>query len=252
MARDAQRNPARIVIHGTGRMARSIDAAAAGAADLTVIALVGPQPPEWETAAAWFKDLHELTAAAIPQPGLEPDLLIDFTLPDGTLAAARWCRERAVPLLSGVTGLPADTLEALRETARGAPVLWSPNLSLGVNLLADLAARAAAVLDPGAPVLIEDIHHQWKKDAPSGTALMLGETIAAQRGGASAIEYRSLRQGEVVGEHTVRFRLAGEELDLVHRAQDRSIFAGGALDAGRWLLRQPPGFYSARDWLAGR
>jgi 4-hydroxy-tetrahydrodipicolinate reductase len=234
-------------------MARALVAAAAGAADITVAALVGPQPPDWETTAAWFKDLRDLAAAPVPPPGLLPDLLIDFTLPDGTRAAAQWCGERAVPQLSGVTGLPAETVEALRDTARSAPVLWSPNLSLGINLLADLAARAAAVLDPSTPVLIEDIHHQWKKDAPSGTALMLGGTIAAQRGGdASAIEYRSLREGEVVGEHTVRFRLAGEEFGLAHRAHDRSIYASGALDAGRWLLRQAPGFYSARDWLAGR
>jgi 4-hydroxy-tetrahydrodipicolinate reductase len=248
MARGAQRSPTRIAVHGTGRMARAIAAAAAEGATV-IVALVGPQPPEWETTAAWVSELGGLHELGAPLP----DLLVDFSLPDGTRAAAHWCGEHAVPLLSGVTGLPAETLEALRDTARRAPVLWSPNLSLGVNLLAELAARAAAVLDPGTPVLIEDVHHQWKKDAPSGTALMLGATIAAQRGGdASAIEYRSRREGEVVGEHTVSFRLAGEVFDLVHHASDRSIYALGALDAGRWLLRQAPGFYSARDWLAGR
>ena len=249
MPRRAQPGPTRIVVHGTGRMARAIAAAAAEAGEPAISALVGPQPPGWETTSAWCSDLGGLSG-----PGARlPDLLIDFSLPDGTRAAARWCGEHAVPLLSGVTGLPPEILEALRETARRAPVLWSPNLSLGVNLMADLAARAAAVLDTGTAVLIEDIHHQWKKDAPSGTALMLGGTIAAQRGGdASAIAYRSLREGEVVGEHTVSFRLAGEELDLRHHAHDRSIYARGALDAGRWLLRQAPGFYSARDWLAGR
>lgn len=249
MPRRAQPGPTRIIVHGTGRMARAIATTAAAAGEPVISALVGPQPPDWETTSAWFSALSGLTV-----PGARlPDLLIDFSLPEGTRAAAQWCGEHVVPLLSGVTGLPPETLAALRETARRVPVLWSPNLSLGVNLLADLAARAAAVLDAGTPVLIEDIHHQWKKDAPSGTALMLGETIAAQRGGgASAIEYHSLRQGEVVGEHTVTFRLAGEQLDLAHRAQDRSIYARGALDAGRWLLRQAPGFYSARDWLAGR
>lgn len=252
MARGASRSPTRIVIHGTGRMARVLATAAAGAADITVTALVGPQAPDWETTVTWFRSLNELAAPERPPGGL-PDLLIDFTLPDGTRAAAQWCAEHAVPLLSGVTGLPTETVQALHAAARRVPVLWSPNLSLGVNLLADLAARAAAVLDPGTPVLIEDIHHQWKKDAPSGTALMLGATIAEQRGGeAGAIEYRSLREGEVVGEHTVRFRLAGEDFDLAHHAHDRSIYARGALDAGRWLLRQAPGFYAARDWLAGR
>lgn len=247
MAPAAHKSPARILLHGTGRMARALAQAAAEGGHFEVQALVGPRPPDWKTQAPWFAGLNELPARPLPQ------LLIDFTLPDGTLAAAHWCAEREVPLLSGVTGLPRETMEALRRTALRAPVLWSPNLSLGVNLLADLAARAAAVLDPGTPVTIEDIHHQWKKDAPSGTALMLGAAIAAERGGDDgAIEYRSRREGEVIGEHTVTFRLAGESFDLAHRAADRGIFARGALGAGLWLLRQAPGFYSARDWLAGR
>jgi 4-hydroxy-tetrahydrodipicolinate reductase len=247
VASAAQSSPDRIAIHGTGRMARALAEAAAEAGHFEVQALLGPRPPDWETQVPWFAGLHEWPAQPLPQ------LLIDFTLPDGTLTAAHWCAERQVPLLSGVTGLPRETLEALRRTALSAPVLWSPNLSLGVNLLAELAARAAAVLDPGTPVTIEDIHHQWKKDAPSGTALMLGAAIAAERGGDDgAIAYRSRREGEVIGEHTVSFRLAGERFDLAHRAADRGIFARGALDAALWLMRQAPGFYSARDWLAGR
>ncbi len=178
--------------------------------------------------------------------------MIDFTLPEGTRIAADWCAENRVALVSGVTGLPADVLDALESAAAHVPVLWSPNLSLGVNLLADLTARAAAVLDRQTPVIVEDIHHQWKKDAPSGTALMLGERIGTERGGdAGAIEYRSVREGEVIGEHTVTFKLAGEEFDLVHRAHDRSIYASGALDAGAWLIQQPAGLYSAADWLSG-
>ena len=130
--------------------------------------------------------------------------------------------------------------------------MWSPNLSLGVNLLADLAGRAGAVLADDVPVHIEDIHHQWKKDAPSGTALMLGERVGEGRGGEeSAIDYDSVREGEVIGVHTVTFRMDGEEFDLVHRAHDRAIYALGAINAGQWLMAQPPGYYSARDWLAG-
>lgn len=191
---------------------------------------------------------HDVTIIGMDE---KPDLLIDFTLPEGTRTAASWCAENHVPLVSGVTGLPADVIEALESAASHVPVLWSPNLSLGVNLLADLAARAAAVLDGQTPVVVEDIHHQWKKDAPSGTALMLGERIGTERGGdASAIDYRSVREGEVIGEHTVTFKLAGEEFDLVHRAHDRSIYASGALDAGFWLIQQPAGLYSAADWLS--
>jgi len=234
-----------IVIHGTGRMAAAIAMAVAARGDVSSTALVGPQAPEWETDIAWFSTLADL-------PG-ESDLLIDFTLPEGTRAAASWCATNKVPLLSGVTGLPTDIFDALQSTAHRVPVLWSPNLSLGINLLADLAARAAAIVDPESPVMIEDIHHQWKKDAPSGTALMLGGRIAEQRGSDdSAISYQSVREGEIIGEHTVTFKMNGEEFDLVHRAHDRSIYALGALDAGVWLTGRAPGLYSARDWLSGR
>ncbi len=226
-------------------MAGAIAIAATCREDLSIVALVGPQPPEWDTDLPWYSSLDELPD--------QPDLLIDFTLPEGTRAAASWCALYTVPLLSGVTGLSEDILAVMKKTANSVPVLSSPNLSLGVNLLAELAGRAAAVLDSSTAVIIEDIHHQWKKDAPSGTALMLGETVAHERGSdQSSIEYRSVREGEEIGVHTITFEMAGEEFDLVHRAYDRSIYALGALDAGLWLVRQDAGFYSARDWLAGR
>lgn len=234
----------RIAIHGTGRMALAIVSAVSGRRDIKIVALVGPKQPEWETSIPWVPSLSEFIG--------QPDFLIDFTLPEGTLAAAAWCREHKIPLVSGVTGLPDSVLEALKSAAESVPVLWSPNLSLGVNLLADLAGRAGAVLENDVAVAIEDIHHQWKKDAPSGTALMLGDRVAGERAGDdSAIEYDSLREGEVIGVHTVHFTMDGEEFELVHRAHDRSIYAAGAINSGKWLLSQPPGFYAARDWLAG-
>jgi 4-hydroxy-tetrahydrodipicolinate reductase len=231
----------RIAVHGTGRMAKAVIGAAADSNDACVTALCGRSAPEWPTDIPWFASLDSIPEA--------PDLLIDFTLPAGTQAAADWCAEKGVPLVSGVTGLSADAQAALQRAARVVPVLWAANLSLGVNLLAELAARAAAVLGQDVTVDIEDIHHQWKKDAPSGTALMLGDTIEATRGRADAIEYHSVREGEVIGEHRVVFHLAGEDLTLGHSALDRSIFATGALRAGQWLATQPAGLYSARDWL---
>ena len=234
-----------IAIHGTGRMAAAIAAAAERTSDVSISALAGPLAPEWETVIPWHRSLNDLTAP--------PGLLIDFTLPEGTRTAAGWSAVNRVPLLSGVTGLSDEILTDLKATASLVPVLWSPNLSLGINLLADLAARASAVLDDQAPVLIKDVHHQWKKDAPSGTALMLGAGVAGQRdGNDERIDYESVREGEVIGEHTVTFKLAGEEFDLVHRAHDRSIYAVGALNAGAWLAGQPPGLYSAADWLRAR
>lgn len=234
----------RIVIHGTGRMAAAIVSAVKELDDVEITGLVGPKAPEFETTVTWVAALDQLQS--------KPDFLIDFTLPEGTRTAAQWCAENAVPMVSGVTGLPGDIVASVHAAAEKVAVLWSPNLSLGVNLLADLAGRAGAVLADDVPVDIEDIHHQWKKDAPSGTALMLGERVGeGRKGDESAIEYDSVREGEVIGVHTVTFRLGGEEFDLVHRAHDRSIYALGAINAGQWLMVQPPGYYSARDWLAG-
>lgn len=236
-------NPAAVVVHGAGRMAAAVVAAAADREDVTVTALVAPGKPQWKSGLPYFQSLDELEST--------PDFLVDFTLPQGTLAAAKWCAEQGVPLVSGVTGLREAVFDALETASASVPVLWSPNLSIGVNLLADLAGRAGAVFDAETPVAIEDIHHRWKKDAPSGTALMLGERVAEGRGrDDSGIRYSSVREGEVIGEHTVRFSLQGEEFELVHRAQDRSIYARGAIAAGLWLVKQPRGFYQARDWLA--
>jgi 4-hydroxy-tetrahydrodipicolinate reductase len=223
-------------------MAKAISIAAASQDEVLITATVAPEAPDWESHNPHFFSLDELPAL--------PALLIDFTLPAGTRKAAEWCAENDVALLSGVTGLPTDVKAALLTAAERVPVLWSPNLSLGINLLAELAKQAAAVLDPQTRVEIEDIHHQWKKDAPSGTALMLGDTITAQRGGAGGeIDYSSIREGEIIGEHKITFHMSGEEFDLVHRAHDRRIYALGALAAGKWLVGQPAGLYSASDWL---
>ncbi|MEE8340106.1 MAG: 4-hydroxy-tetrahydrodipicolinate reductase [Xanthomonadales bacterium] len=232
-----------VTIHGSGRMAEAVTNAAVARDDLFIMATVAPEAPDWDSICPHFFALEALPAL--------PALLIDFTLPEGTRKAAEWCAQYDVALLSGVTGLTDDIKAALCTAAERVPVLWSPNLSLGVNLLAELAKQAAAVLDPETQVEIEDIHHQWKKDAPSGTALMLGETITAQQGDAGGeIDYSSIREGELIGEHKVTFLMAGEEFDLVHRAHDRSIYALGALTAGKWLVGQPAGLYSAADWLA--
>ncbi len=237
-------NPTRFAVLGTGRMARAIVAESERCTDYVAACLVGRSDPAWPTRVPRVPQLGDL-------PEL-PRFLVDFSLPDGTREAAAWCAANGVPLVSGVTGLPAAVDEALDVAARRVPLLWSPNLSLGVNLLADLAARAGAVLGAGAPVSIHDVHHRWKKDAPSGTALMLGERIAAAAGAdPDTVSYHSEREGEVIGDHVITLRLPGETLELAHRASDRSIYARGALDAAAWLLRQAPGRYSAADWIAG-
>lgn len=183
------------------------------------------------------------------------DVVIDFSLPAGTVNAARWCAQSGVALLSGVTGLEAAAQATLEQVADTCAVMWCPNMSRGVNVMAALCGEAATALPANTEVTIHDEHHQWKKDAPSGTALLLGQAIEGAEnrtaGAGPNISYTSVREGEVIGRHTVTFKLEGELLVLHHDAQDRSVFASGALDAARWLSRQQPGRYTAADWISG-
>jgi 4-hydroxy-tetrahydrodipicolinate reductase len=187
--------------------------------------------------------------------------LIDFTLPGGTRVAADWCAANEVAILSGTTGLTGDDISALESAASKVPVLWAPNLSEGVALTTALVRQAASSLSVDAKVSISDIHHQHKKDAPSGTALSLSAAVKEARSKglstSSATEvdepaFSSRREGEVIGEHTVSFELPDEVIEITHRALNRDVFARGALKAGKWLVTQAPGYYSTSDWLSLR
>ena len=235
----------RIALHGAGRMAGAVAQAAQRNTEVEISSVVALEPPGWEIEVPFHSRLDELQE--------QVDVMIDFSLPDGTAAAAAWCEKRSVPLLSGVTGLHPQALDGLKSASQSVAVMWAPNLSVGVNLLAQLCTQAAAILPRETSVVIEDLHHQWKKDAPSGTALMLGEAIKRARGEQSgSLEYVSLREGDAIGRHRVTFRSPGEEMVLVHEAQDRSIFATGALGAAQWLVHQEPGQYTVADWLMRR
>jgi 4-hydroxy-tetrahydrodipicolinate reductase len=167
----------------------------------------------------------------------------------------------------GTTGLGSSDFETLRQAARAARIVQSGNMSLGVNLLAGLVRRVAATLGPDFDVEILEMHHRMKVDAPSGTALLLGEAAAAGRGialserairvrdghtgarGAGEIGFATLRGGTVVGDHSVIFAGAGERLELAHRAEDRGIFAHGAVKAALWARDKAPGYYTMDDVL---
>ncbi len=236
----------RFAVFGGGRMAGAIANAASAAEDVEIVAVVARTRPDWLDGVEYFSTLD-----AMKDP---PGLLIDFTLPEGTQSAALWCQSHQVPLLSGVTGLGDEAMSALQSAAKVVPVLWGANMGLGINVLAELIRRASAMLNADTPVEILDIHHQWKKDAPSGTALMLGEQVNAGRstGDAGAVGYESIRIGEVVGEHRVSFQLHDEVITLSHAAEDRSVFAKGAVHAAQWLIKQSPGMYSPADWIANQ
>ncbi|HEX2083122.1 MAG TPA: dihydrodipicolinate reductase C-terminal domain-containing protein [Xanthomonadaceae bacterium] len=175
----------------------------------------------------------------------EFDVAVDFSLPDGFDPVLALCLERGRPLVSGTTGLTDTQRAALTTAGERIAVLWSANFSLGVAVLNDLVERAAHVLR-GWDCDIVESHHVHKQDAPSGTALALGE--AAARSGASA-RYASIRAGDIVGEHLVQFAAAGERIELVHRATNRDIFARGALHAAARLNGRAPGVYRMRDVL---
>lgn len=249
----------KVVVHGGGRMAREV-AKSVARGDSQLAAVVSRSRPGWLQDEVWYAALDDL-------PEL-PDLVVDFTLPGGTMQVAEWCRSNLVALVSGTTGLTDADEEALAEAGELVPVLWAPNLSKGLNVLLRDVAATAATLGAGTPVEILDIHHQHKKDAPSGTALSLARAVAmawnkdledclevaegdAATAGPGQIVCHSRREGEVIGEHRVRFLLTNETIEFTHAAQDRNIYATGSLEAGRWLLRQPAGLYGSSDWLAG-
>lgn len=195
------------------------------------------------------------------------DVLIDFTTPEGTMEHAALAHQYAKPLIVGTTGLGPVEHAALKTASIKAPVLVSGNMSLGVNILLSLVEQTAAKLKADYDIEIFEAHHRHKVDAPSGTALMLGEAAAKARGvtlkdsmmparygqiGArvpGSIGFSVFRGGDVIGDHTVTFAGMGERLELSHKASDRSLFARGAIEAAIWLPLRAPGFYSMRDVL---
>jgi 4-hydroxy-tetrahydrodipicolinate reductase len=192
---------------------------------------------------------------------------LDFSTPQSLGAHAGACAAHGVPLLVGTTGFDADTRAMLEAAAVVVPVLIAPNTSVGVGVLRQLVSVAASALGAGYDVEISEAHHRKKRDAPSGTALALGEAIAAAQGTTLAevavyarhggcgprppgsIGFSVLRAGDIIGEHTVTFAGEGERIELTHRATDRMVFARGALKAAEWLIGRPAGVYGMRHVL---
>jgi 4-hydroxy-tetrahydrodipicolinate reductase len=199
------------------------------------------------------------------------DVLIDFTRPEGTLAHLAACARHGTAAVIGTTGLSAADMAELAARAKTIPVVFAPNMSIGVNVLVELVEAAARRLGPAYDIEIVEMHHRHKVDAPSGTALRLGEAAAAGAGRrladcavyaregvtgerpANAIGFATLRGGDVVGEHTVIFAGAGERVELVHKAGSRQNFATGALRAAHFVARRraegQPGLADMRDVL---
>jgi len=206
-------------------------------------------------------------SAAIDSAPLKAQVVVDFTNAEASANHAEICAARGISLVVGSTGFDEGTEGALKAASKEVAIVVSPNMSASVNLMIELCRRAAEVLGSEYEVEILEAHHRAKKDAPSGTALRLGEEIASagehsfgevavfgRRGSVgertrSEIGVHAMRGADVVGEHTVYFFGEGDRLEIAHRATSRDTFARGAVRAATWVVDQPPGLYGMREVL---
>jgi 4-hydroxy-tetrahydrodipicolinate reductase len=195
------------------------------------------------------------------------DVLIDFTLPEALIDNLNFCVTHQLPIVIGTTGLNTDHKNALTNAARHIPIVFAANYSVGVNLLLNLVRQTARVMGQSADIEIIETHHRYKKDAPSGTAMAIGEAIADELGrdltqcavygregdmgerDQQTIGFATVRAGDVIGDHTVLFADIGERLEITHKASSRLTFAKGAVKAANWLIQQPAGLYNMADVL---
>jgi 4-hydroxy-tetrahydrodipicolinate reductase len=197
----------------------------------------------------------------------QSDAVIDFSRPNVSLECAKIAASTKKILISGTTGFSDEELVQLKEYAQNTAIVWSGNMSVGINILSSVIEKVAAILDDSFDIEVVEMHHCRKVDAPSGTALLLGESAAKGRGvklgdvacnardgilgtrPRGEIGFSSLRGGDVVGEHTVMFAGDGERIEFTHKASSRRIFAKGTLRSALWAKNKPNGFYSMKDVL---
>jgi len=263
-------NAVRVAIAGAGgRMGRALLEAATSTEGVALAAALDLAGSEWAG-----RDAGDLCSAARGVTiGTDPaavlksaDVLIDFTRPEGTLAHLRACRGAKRSIVIGTTGFAPAGLAEIQAAAKDIAIVMAPNMSIGVNVmmkLVEMASRTLAAYDAE----VFEIHHNKKVDAPSGTALKLGEVAARARGATldkdavfarhgvtgerkpGTIGFSVARGGDIVGDHTVFFAGPGERIEITHRAASRSTYAQGAMRAARFLAGKPPGLYDMGDVL---
>ncbi|SFN08569.1 4-hydroxy-tetrahydrodipicolinate reductase [Thermodesulforhabdus norvegica] len=262
----------RVAVAGiAGRMGSRIAQLVSEAEDLTLVGcwerkdhpLVGKP---LKSAVAWAPE--GLMVSESPEKAVEnAEVVIDFTVPEATVEHAKICASMGICAVIGTTGLSETDRKILEECARKIPMVVAPNMSVGVNVLFRLVEFAARLLGPDFDIEIVEAHHRFKKDAPSGTAIKLGQILADATGRSwdnSAVYVRKgivgerkpeeigiqvLRAGDIVGEHTVLFASLGERIEITHRAHSRDNFARGALRAARWVVGKAPGLYDMQNVL---
>jgi len=212
-------------------------------------------------------DLGVVITDSLEQAMADADLLIDFTFPEVTLANAEICARLGKQMVIGSTGFTPEQREKLAGFARRIPVVFAPNMSVGVNVCFKILKDIARTLGDGFDIEIVELHHNKKKDSPSGTAVRMGEIVADALGrdynqvanyhregmcgerSKEEIGMQTVRGGDIVGEHTVYFIGMGERIELTHRAMSRDMFARGAVRAASWLAGKPAGLYDMQDVL---
>ena len=219
-----------LLIGAAGRMGKTINALADGDPNIDIAARC---------------DVGD----SIEPPMKNCDVAIDFSQPDAITEICRVALDHSKPLVIGTTGHSPEQRRIIEQTARSVPIVFASNFSIGVNILFWLTHKAAEQLGGDFEAEIIETHHKMKKDAPSGTAKTLAEVLKAAREMQSEIPIRSIREGDVVGKHTVIFSGLSERLELTHSAASREIFARGALRAAKWVIDQPAGLYSMQDVL---
>ncbi len=260
------------VTGAAGRMGRTLIEACARAEGLRLSAAIErPGSATLGSDAGELAGVGKLGVTIVPSlDGLDFDVLVDFTRPEATLANLDQCRKVKKKMVIGTTGLDESGKSHIAEAAKHIAIVFAPNMSVGVNLCFKLLETAARVLGDDVDVEIVEAHHRYKADAPSGTALRMGEVVAQvlkrdlkecavyERHGISGerarqtIGFSSIRAGDIVGDHTVLFAGGGERVEITHRAESRMTFANGALRAARWLVDRKTGLYDMQDVLGLR
>jgi 4-hydroxy-tetrahydrodipicolinate reductase len=252
-------NPVRVAIAGaSGRMGLALLEAAAATPGVSLGAAVDIAASTWGGVSIGTDVASALKNA---------DVLIDFTRPEGTLAHVRACQAAKRAMVIGTTGFEPGQLAEIREAAKSIPIVMAPNMSVGVNVMLKLVEMASRALGPDYDVEVFEMHHRKKVDAPSGTALKLGELAAWARDTtlgkdgvftrhgvtgerkAGTIGFSVARGGDVVGDHTVFFAGPGERVEITHRSSSRATYAQGAMRAAKFLAGKPPGLYDMDDVL---
>ena len=195
------------------------------------------------------------------------DVLIDFSRPEASLKAISICKNSGKAMVIGTTGFSDDELKVIKQASIQIPIVFAPNMSVGVNLTLKLLETSAKVIGQDSSIEIIETHHRYKVDSPSGTALKMGEVVANALGrdlancavygregideprDLNTIGFSSIRGGDVVGDHTVTFFMEGERVEITHKASSRMIYANGAVRAANWLSDKPSGLYSMQDVL---